>query len=152
NALIADTGTDDIFRTLGPKADGAWHLHEATADLRLNRFVLISSVGGLVLAGGQAGYATANVFLDALARYRHPAGLPATSIAYGLWRGTGLGALRADGDLRRLDRLGLPALTAEEAVALLPDALAAGDPVVVAARVDGRALAARTDEVPALLR
>uniref|UniRef100_UPI003D7078F0 SDR family NAD(P)-dependent oxidoreductase n=1 Tax=Nocardia sp. bgisy134 TaxID=3413789 RepID=UPI003D7078F0 len=93
NGLIESITADRIDHVFGPKLDAAWHLHELTHDRSLSLFVLLSSAGGLVLAAGQANYAAANVFLDALAAHRHSLGLPATSLDYGMWaRSTALGA------------------------------------------------------------
>ncbi|MFD7431274.1 SDR family NAD(P)-dependent oxidoreductase [Streptomyces sp. NPDC059818] len=158
-AAVADGGlvgslTHERFdAVLRPKADGAWNLHELTRDTDLTAFVMFSSAGGLVLAAGQADYAAANVFLDALATHRAAAGLPATSIAFGMWEvSTGLGGDLTEADLDRMRRLGLPALPADRGLALLDAAVVAGDTVVVPLTIDPVALAARGDELPALLR
>ncbi|MEH0845485.1 type I polyketide synthase [Micromonospora sp. CPCC 205711] len=138
---------------LPPKVDGAWHLHELTRDRPLDAFVLVSSAGGLVLAAGQGDYAAANVFLDALAAHRRAAGLPATSLAYGMWAvDSGLGGTLTGADLDRMRRLGLPALPADDALALFDAALADPATTLVLTRVDRAALRARTGELPALLR
>nr|WP_053914808.1 type I polyketide synthase [Streptomyces sp. TP-A0875] len=158
-AAVADGGlvgslTPERFdAVLRPKAEGAWHLHELTQDLDLTAFVMFSSAGGLVLAAGQADYAAANVFLDALATHRAAAGLPATAIAFGMWEvSTGLGGDLTEADLDRMRRLGLPALPADRGLALFDAALGAEEAVVVPLTVDAAALAARHDELPALLR
>ncbi|MGW1657824.1 SDR family NAD(P)-dependent oxidoreductase, partial [Streptomyces atratus] len=147
---LTPEGFDAVLR---PKAHGAWTLHELTRDTDLTAFVMFSSAGGLVLAAGQADYAAANVFLDALASHRAAAGLPATALAFGMWEvSTGLGGDLTSADLERMKRLGLPALPADRGLALFDAAVATGETVVVPLTVDAKALAARTDELPALLR
>ncbi|WP_346535282.1 type I polyketide synthase [Micromonospora sp. DPT] len=153
DGVVGSLTPERIDGVLRPKVDAAWHLHELTRDAGLAAFVLFSSAGGLVLAAGQGGYATANVFLDALAQHRVAAGLPATSIAYGLW-GTdvGLGAWLTEADLQRMARQGLPALTVPEGLAALDTALRSARATLVPVKVDVAALRARADEPPALLR
>ncbi|MBQ0897594.1 SDR family NAD(P)-dependent oxidoreductase, partial [Micromonospora sp. U56] len=153
DGVVGSLTPERIDGVLRPKVDAAWHLHELTRDAGLAAFVLFSSAGGLVLAAGQGGYATANVFLDALAQHRVAAGLPATSVAYGLW-GTdvGLGAWLTEADLQRMARQGLPALTVPEGLAALDTALRSPRATLVPVQVDVAALRARADEPPALLR
>ncbi|HTI27362.1 MAG TPA: type I polyketide synthase, partial [Kutzneria sp.] len=151
NAMIGDVTDEGFETTVAAKADAAWHLHELTSDLKA--FVLFSSAGGLVLAAGQASYAAGNVFLDALAQHRRAQGLPATSLAFGLWdSGVGLGADLAEADLSRMARQGLPALSVEQGLALFDAGVSADRAVVVPVRIDSSALRNRTDEIPALLR
>ena len=151
--LIGSLTPEQLDATLRPKVDGAWCLHELTQHMDLSAFVLFSSAGGMVLAAGQANYAAANAFLDALARYRRAAGQPATALAWGMWaHDTGLGGELRAADLQRMDRLGLPALSPDEGLALLDTALASGHAVVAPLRVDRSALQARGADLPALLR
>jgi len=154
DGLFATMTPGQIAEVLRPKVDAAWNLHEATAHLDLSMFVLYSSIAGVIGTAGQANYAAANAFLDALAQHRHVSGLPATSIAWGLWQqSTGMtGELDAI-DIARLRREGLLALQDEDGMALFDAGLAAGQAAFVAARIDRTALAeAPPDEVSAVLR
>ncbi|PYC63464.1 polyketide synthase [Micromonospora arborensis] len=151
--LFAEHDAAELDRVLRPKVDAAWHLHQLTLDRPLHAFVLFSSAGGLVLAGGQAGYAAGNVFLDALAAHRRAAGLPALALSWGLWdQPAGMSGDLDDTARRRLDRAGLPALPVTDALALLDEAMVSGEAHLVPLRLDPAALRARTDEMPALLR
>ncbi|MGV9943558.1 type I polyketide synthase, partial [Streptomyces sp. NPDC003401] len=139
---------------LRPKADAARHLHELTRDLDLTAFVLFSSVSGLTGTAGQANYAAANTYLDALARHRAAHGLPATSLAWGLWDAThGMGASLTDADLARWARAGMTPLTPEEGLALFDLALAGDEPLLAPVALDpGRLTADGAAPVPALYR
>ncbi|MFE7353617.1 type I polyketide synthase [Streptomyces sp. NPDC057543] len=137
---------------LRPKVDAAWHLHTLTADLGLDHFVLFSSASAVFGAAGQANYASANAFLDALAEQRVAVGLPATAMAWAPWREAGMAGSVGAGDLARLARLGMAAISNEQGLALFDAALSAPDAAVVPLRVDRAALADRPTELPALLR
>ncbi|MFB6808322.1 SDR family NAD(P)-dependent oxidoreductase [Streptomyces sp. NPDC056387] len=151
--LVGSLTAEGFDSVLRPKTDGAWNLHELTRDAGLSAFVLFSSAGGSVLAAGQADYAAANSFLDALATHRRASGLLATSPAFGMWGiSTGLGGDLTDADLERMKRLGLPALTVAEGLALFDAAVAGEDAVVLPLKTDAAALAARGGDLPALLR
>ncbi|PJT49941.1 polyketide synthase, partial [Streptomyces albidoflavus] len=156
-AGVLDDGTldgltpDRVAHVLRPKADAAWHLHELTRDTKLTAFVMFSSYAGVAGGPGQANYAAANAFLDALAQHRRASGLPAHSLAWGLWedRSDLTGALDTTG-LARLERSGIRPLTAGQGLALLDASTALDTAHLVPVRLDTRTL--RADEAPPLLR
>jgi acyl carrier protein len=118
----------------------------------LRAFVLYSSVSGLLGTAGQANYAAGNAFLDALAAHRRAAGLPATSLAWGLWAETStITGHLAETDLRRLARSGLLPLATDDAMTLFDAAPGTGESVLAVTRLDTRAIRALGDQVPPLL-
>ncbi|GGV50923.1 hypothetical protein GCM10010245_80160 [Streptomyces spectabilis] len=123
-----------VFR---PKAQAALNLHELTRDSEhLTAFVLFSSLTGTVGAPGQGNYAAANAFLDALAERRRAAGLPAVSLAWGPWAGSGMAA--DDGSEERMRRAGLPVMDparATEALRLATAPASGGQAALVVADV-----------------
>jgi acyl transferase domain-containing protein/NADPH:quinone reductase-like Zn-dependent oxidoreductase/acyl carrier protein/nucleoside-diphosphate-sugar epimerase len=152
DGVAATMTPEQVENVLRPKADAAWHLHELTKDRELTAFVLYSSVSGLIGAAGQANYAAANAFLDALAQHRRAQGLPASSLAWGLWStGSGMTQGMGDNDIARMARAGVAQLTAVDGMALFDAAVAHDGALVVPMRFDPVSLRA-ADEVPALLR
>ncbi|GAB3441267.1 hypothetical protein GCM10027436_25600 [Actinophytocola sediminis] len=151
DGVLHTLDADRVAAVFGPKADAAWHLHELTEHMGLDRFVVFSSVAGTLGSPGQANYAAANVFLDALVAYRRARGLPASSWAWGLWDGPGMGAGLSEVDVRRMRREGMPAMSVEQGGALLDAAMAAGEPFLALVPLDLPALRMRGD-VPPLLR
>ncbi|MDT0550329.1 type I polyketide synthase, partial [Streptomyces lonegramiae] len=115
DATLATQTPDHLSTALGPKAYAAHLLHDLTRHLDLDAFVLISSTAATFGSPGQANYAAANAYLDALAQHRRDQGLPATSIAWGLWEHGGLANAEITGHLARRGLLPMPtepALTA----------------------------------------
>ncbi|GAB3085358.1 SDR family NAD(P)-dependent oxidoreductase [Micromonospora schwarzwaldensis] len=137
---------DTVFR---PKVDAARHLDELTRHLDLAGFVLFSSGAGVFGVPGQGNYAAANAWLDALARRRRGAGLPARAYAWGLWAQAS--TLTAGVDRAGTTRDGQLAIPSDLGMALFDAGLAAPEEHLVPTRVDRAALAGRP-HVPALMR
>ncbi|MFG2619449.1 type I polyketide synthase [Streptomyces sp. NPDC048507] len=140
---------------LHPKVDGAWNLHRLTEPLAPRMFALFSSASATLGAAGQGNYAAANAFLDALAEYRHARGLPATSLAWGLWGvASGMTGRLDERDLQRMSRSGVAPLGSEEGLALFDSGVLGGVPAVVPVKLDLAALRAQHADrpLPAVLR
>ncbi|NUW42253.1 SDR family NAD(P)-dependent oxidoreductase [Nonomuraea rhodomycinica] len=154
DAVVEGLSAQRLDAALAPKADAAWHLHELTRDRPLSAFVLFSSVAGLLGNPGQGNYAAANAFLDALALHRRDLGLPAVSIAWGLWDRGGMAGALGGADVARLARGGIAPLSMEEGLDLFDAALEGAEPLVVAARWDRAGLRDRAEagDLPPVLR
>ncbi|WDI22599.1 SDR family NAD(P)-dependent oxidoreductase [Streptomyces rochei] len=147
DGLLTSLTPAQVERVLRPKLLGARNLHELTRDRELDAFVLFSSLAGVLGGAGQANYAAANAYLDALAAHRTAHGLPAASLAWGPWEGDGMAAAQEAAD--RLRRSGLTPLPPEQAVR----ALGRGHGPLVVADADWARLAAGStqrllDELP----
>ncbi|MFI6118017.1 type I polyketide synthase, partial [Kitasatospora sp. NPDC051164] len=142
DGVIGSLTPERIERVLRPKVDAAVHLHELTAHLDLAAFVLFSAAAGTFGGAGLANYGAANVFLDALARHRQAAGLPALSLVWGMWaERRGMAGRLTEVDLARSARGGVLPLSAEQGLALLDTALTVPDePVLLPVRLDPGAL------------
>ncbi|WP_428836488.1 type I polyketide synthase [Streptomyces cheonanensis] len=152
DGLITTLTPEQLAAVLRPKVDAAWNLHELTRDHDLSAFVLFSSLAGVIGGAGQSGYAAANTFLDGLAEHRAGLGLPATSVAWGLWDRAGGGGQLEAADLDRIARAGYPPVPATTGPAMLDAALAAGEATVVAAPLDLGLLRAQPGAASPLLR
>ncbi|SBW22637.1 beta-ketoacyl synthase [Candidatus Protofrankia californiensis] len=153
DATVGSLTVGHLERVMSPKVDAAWNLHRLTRDCSLSAFVLFSSIAGLVGNAGQANYAAANTFLDALAQYRRAQDLPATSLAWGLWDSTeGMAGSLGDADVARWKRSGIVPLERESGMALFDAALVSPEPLLVPAELDLGALRALAEEngVPGL--
>jgi len=128
--------TPERMRTvLGPKAHGAWLLHEATQETKLDCFVMFSSVSSIFGNPAQGNYSAANAFLDSLAHHRQALGLPALSVNWGVLGGVGFVA-RNERVAEFLARQGTTEISPGEAMALLESFLRAGSAQAISIRVD----------------
>ncbi|MFG2007416.1 SDR family NAD(P)-dependent oxidoreductase [Spirillospora sp. NPDC048911] len=154
DGLVGDMDARRLRRVWEPKAKGLANLHAATANTRLGFFVVFSSAAATLGSPGQANYAAANAYCDALIAQRRAAGLPGQSIAWGLWEhASGMTGHLTAADLGRLRRSGFAPLGDEQGTALLDIAGEEGGAHVVAMNLDPRALAGQPAEaVPAMLR
>jgi acyl transferase domain-containing protein/acyl carrier protein len=146
---------EQLEKVMRPKVDAALNLHELTEGRGLAAFVLFSSISALVGTAGQGNYAAANAFLDALAATRRAAGLPAVSLAWGLWAESGgMGGELAEADLVRLARIGVLPLATEQGLELFDLALGIDAALLAPAGLDlgGLRSQARAGQLPALLR
>jgi len=141
DATVESLTAERLAGVLRPKVDAAVHLDELTAEAPLAAFVLFSSISGVIGNAGQANYAAANSFLDALAAGRRGRGQPGLSLAWGLWDQTdGMQDALGEADLRRLARSGIVALETDTALELLDRALTRPEPVLVPAGLELGAL------------
>uniref|UniRef100_UPI0030F4294C SDR family NAD(P)-dependent oxidoreductase n=1 Tax=Streptomyces sp. GSL17-111 TaxID=3121596 RepID=UPI0030F4294C len=155
DGVVDQLTPEQVERVMRPKVDAALHLHELTAGTNLSAFVLFSSAAALIGSPGQANYAAANAALDALAAARRARGLPATSLAWGLWAdSTGMTGDMDEAALARLARMGVGAISTELGLALFDQALTAGAALLAPMRLDLPTLRAqaRGGMLPALMR
>jgi acyl transferase domain-containing protein/acyl carrier protein len=118
DVTIQQMGWKQLRTVMKPKIDGAWLLHELTRNCTLDFFILFSSAAALLGFAGQANYAAANAFMDALAHYRRSLGLPALSINWGPWTQVGLAASHEKRGARLASR-GIGSLTPEQGLTYL---------------------------------
>ena len=135
DAPISLLNRERMRQVLGPKATGAWLLHEGTLGMALDCFVMFSSISSIFGNPAQANYVAANAVLDSLAHYRQSVGLPALVINWG--------ALGVEGYVARNERVaeflarqGTTPLTPQEVVMLMESFLKSGTTQAMALRAD----------------
>ncbi|WP_435881547.1 SDR family NAD(P)-dependent oxidoreductase [Streptomyces orinoci] len=155
DGVIGSLTAERLETVMRPKVDAAVNLHQLTRQQNLAAFVMFSSAAGVFGGPGQGNYAAANTFLDALAQLRAGQGLPAHSLAWGLWeeRST-LTSRLGDADVDRIAQGGVLTLDSAAGLELFDTAWATGEPATVPVRLDLAALRrqAAGGELPPLLR
>lgn len=92
DALLADQTWERFERVFATKVRGTANLHEESRGLDLDHFVCFSSAAALIGSRGQANYAAANSFMDALMHHRRTVGLAGLTINWGAWAESGMAA------------------------------------------------------------
>jgi acyl transferase domain-containing protein/NADPH:quinone reductase-like Zn-dependent oxidoreductase/acyl carrier protein len=154
DGVIGSLTAERLARVLGPKVDGAWNLHELTAELDLDAFVLFSSAAATLGSPGQGSYAAANAFLDALAARRRASGLPAVSMAWGPWEQlAGMTGQLSEASIARILGSGMLPLSTQRGLELFDAANMSKRALVMPAHLDPVALRARAGnaELPSVL-
>ena len=122
DTLFADMTFDEWQDCVTPKVRGSHNLHKATEHANLDFFVCFSSCAAVIGSKGQANYAGANTYLDALMSYRRRLGLPGTTINVSAV--SGIGAVAENRDIERtLERLGFEFINEDELLYQIEEAV-----------------------------
>ncbi len=135
DGALENLDSESLRRVFIPKCHGAWNLHLLTAGIRLDFFILYSSIASLFGSAGQGGYAAANTFMDALAHCRVMNGLPALSINWGAWQGGGMMSFLEQHSRDRWEDSGVMSMDKNEALAALDAVLQYNMPQVCIAGI-----------------
>ena len=150
DGVLAGQTPERFADVMAPKVQGALNLHLHTLDWPLDFFALFSSATALLGSPGQANYAAANAFLDALAAYRRARDLPALSINWGAWSQIGEAAQReADA---YLNRIGVGSIAPAQGLRLLGLLLAQPGPQIGAIPIDWSVFSAQWGSNPFFAR
>jgi acyl transferase domain-containing protein/NADPH:quinone reductase-like Zn-dependent oxidoreductase/acyl carrier protein len=140
---VAAMTWEHLDRVLTAKMLGTLVLHEAVADLPgLKVFAGFSSAAATLGPKGQANYAAANAYLDAVMLERAAAGLPALAAGWGAWSTIGMAAAMSPDHVRALENIGQRFLRPVEGIRALTLLLGRGLPHVVAGNLDWTRFAA----------
>jgi NAD(P)-dependent dehydrogenase (short-subunit alcohol dehydrogenase family) len=115
---------------LAAKVAGAFHLYQATQAMPLDAFVSFSSAASVFGSPGQANYAAANAFLDALAYRAMASGRRSLSVNWGPWDAIGMAAGKEQHDRARWAAGGMETIPADDGLDILEQLLRQNRPQV----------------------
>ena len=116
--LLGSQSMQSVRTVFAPKVDALHHLHAHSWGQSVHSQLMFSSVASLLGSAGQSNYSAANAYLDTWSSAMESQGGCATSIQWGGWSSGGM-ALRDASTTARLERAGMPALSAEEGLAVV---------------------------------
>lgn len=140
DATIANIDRATHMAVTRPKRLGLWNLHELTLNYKIDFFLMLSSVSTILGSPGQASYAGANSFVDALAHYRRGIGLSALSVNLGSIADIGY-VSRNKELIKYLSAIGIPPLNPSVIMDSLEEILAFDVPQIGIARIEINRLA-----------
>jgi NAD(P)-dependent dehydrogenase (short-subunit alcohol dehydrogenase family) len=132
-APLATTTLAEFAEVVHAKVDGAINLAQLLDPAELRELVLFSSIAGVWGSGDHGAYAAANAFLDSFAEQQRAAGVPVTSVVWGIWDEQ-ITKERTDADA--VLRGGLPFIDRDTAFEGLYQTLADEEAFVAVAAVD----------------
>ncbi len=124
---LADMTDDDVTAMFAPKLDALAVVHPLSVEHPVRQFVLFSSISGLTGSRWLAHYTATSTFLDTFAYARRAAGLPVTTVNWGLWKA--LSANQSDEEAQVSIDSGLMPMADDVAIAALRWVGGAGAPV-----------------------
>ncbi|HME79870.1 MAG TPA: type I polyketide synthase [Mycobacterium sp.] len=124
---LRDMTDADVTAMFRPKLNVVALLHKLSVRHPVRQFVLFSSISGLTGSRWLAHYAATTTFLDTFAFARRAAGLPATTINWGLWKS--LSDSQSDEERHVTLDSGLEPMPDEVAIQALPWVTGPGTPV-----------------------
>lgn len=133
DTLFAEMTFDQWQDCVTPKVQGTYNLHKATEHKSLDFFVCFSSGAAIVGSKGQANYAAANTYLDALMNHRRRLGLAGTTMNVGAV--SGIGAVAENSELQRtMERLGYELINEDELFYQIEEAVSSNNLVQMKSR------------------
>lgn len=113
---LATMDREEFESIVKAKVDGTWVLHQLSAALELDYFILFSSISSVWGSKEIGHYAAANAFLDAFSTYRKNLSLPVLSINWGPWSD---GGMTDEAEQSQLAKMGIGSLNRDKALEIL---------------------------------
>ena len=88
--FIVNRKEQDFLPIMAPKIQGTWVIDRLTMEDKLDFLVMFSSIATIFHAPGQAGYVSANAYMDAYAAYRTRRNAKTVTIKWSTWKETGM--------------------------------------------------------------